>query len=71
LVFEWDPAKAASNRSKHGVSFDEAATAFGDPDGLDGIDALHSADELRRFETRGVVHRPGAGPRLYDAEKRS
>jgi uncharacterized DUF497 family protein len=38
--FEWDPDKAASNVSKHGVSFEEAQTvfeddlfvAFGDPD---------------------------------------
>jgi uncharacterized protein len=29
--FEWDDAKAASNLAKHGVSFDEAATALVDP----------------------------------------
>lgn len=29
--FEWDAAKAASNRSKHGVSFEEAATVLDDP----------------------------------------
>ena len=28
--FEWDSAKAISNKKKHGVSFDEALTAFGD-----------------------------------------
>ena len=28
--FEWDPAKAAGNVRKHGVSFDEAATVFAD-----------------------------------------
>ncbi|MGA7121229.1 MAG: BrnT family toxin [Polyangiaceae bacterium] len=26
--FEWDDAKAEANMRKHGVSFDEAATAF-------------------------------------------
>lgn len=31
LVFEWDTRKAASNLRKHGVSFDEALTAFADP----------------------------------------
>ena len=31
LSFEWDPAKAAVNLAKHGVSFEEASTAFGDP----------------------------------------
>ncbi|HTN72847.1 MAG TPA: BrnT family toxin, partial [Methylomirabilota bacterium] len=29
--FEWDPKKAEANLSKHGVSFREAVTAFGDP----------------------------------------
>lgn len=31
MDFEWDDAKAAANRRKHGVSFDEAATVFDDP----------------------------------------
>jgi len=29
--FTWDPKKAASNLTKHGVSFTEAATVFADP----------------------------------------
>ena len=29
--FTWDPKKAASNLTKHGVSFIEAATVFADP----------------------------------------
>jgi hypothetical protein len=33
LRFEWDPAKAAANLAKHGVSFNEASRAFGDPRG--------------------------------------
>ena len=28
LHFTWDPTKEASNRRKHGVSFDEASTLF-------------------------------------------
>ena len=31
MRFEWDPAKAASNKRKHGVSFEEAAECFRDP----------------------------------------
>jgi uncharacterized DUF497 family protein len=31
LEFEWDPRKAAANLAKHRVSFEEAATVFGDP----------------------------------------
>ena len=45
--FEWDPAKAVVNRSKHGVSFEEAATAFGDPLSLLLPDPDHSLGEER------------------------
>jgi len=31
LKFEWDRRKAVLNIKKHGVSFEYAATAFGDP----------------------------------------
>jgi uncharacterized DUF497 family protein len=31
VEFEWDANKAASNITKHDVSFDEARTVFGDP----------------------------------------
>jgi len=31
IVCDWDPQKAASNRRKHGVSFEEAKTVFDDP----------------------------------------
>ena len=46
-MFEWDSGKAAVNRTKHGVSFEEAATVFGDPDALDGPDLRHSEEESR------------------------
>ena len=42
-VFEWDEGKAPSNLAKHGVPFEEAASAFDDPAGLDGADLRHSA----------------------------
>jgi uncharacterized DUF497 family protein len=31
VQFEWHPEKAHKNLIKHGISFDEAATVFGDP----------------------------------------
>ena len=31
MEFEWDPDKAVRNLAKHGVSFSEAASVFGDP----------------------------------------
>jgi uncharacterized DUF497 family protein len=47
LEFEWDPQKAAANLAKHGVSFEEAGTAFGDPLGRIVADPRHSSDEDR------------------------
>jgi uncharacterized DUF497 family protein len=47
LEFEWDPAKAQANESKHGVRFSEAATAFGDPLSVTVPDTRHSTDEDR------------------------
>lgn len=31
MRFDWDEQKAARNFAKHGISFQEAATVFGDP----------------------------------------
>jgi uncharacterized DUF497 family protein len=45
--FEWDPSKAVRNVAKHKVSFDEAATVFGDPLSLTYGDPDHSDDEDR------------------------
>jgi uncharacterized protein len=46
MRFEWDPKKAAANLKKHGVSFHEAATVFGDPLAVTFDDPDH-ADETR------------------------
>ena len=45
--FEWDAAKAAANGRKHGVSFEEAVTVFGDPLALNIHDPDHSETEER------------------------
>jgi uncharacterized DUF497 family protein len=47
LEVEWDAAKAASNRRKHGVSFEEAATSLEDPRSVTIPDPVHSAVEER------------------------
>ena len=47
LIFEWDKRKAAANLKKHGVSFEEAATVFGDPLSITIEDPDHSEDETR------------------------
>ncbi len=53
LRFERDPRKAASNARKHGVTFDEAATSFGDPRSITIADPDHSLTEFR-FVTIGL-----------------
>jgi uncharacterized DUF497 family protein len=49
LEFEWDEDKAASNRRKHGVSFEEAASIFADPLAAIFDDEVHSAEEQREI----------------------
>ena len=47
LLFEWDTDKAKKNIKIHGVSFDEASTAFKDDLSLTIHDPLHSEEEDR------------------------
>jgi len=49
VKFEWDGEKAASNVTKHGVTFDEASTVFADPLAVIFDDAEHSLDEIREI----------------------
>lgn len=45
--FEWDQEKAAVNVRKHGVSFEEATSVFGDPLAMNKPDPDHSETENR------------------------
>ncbi|NWF75574.1 MAG: BrnT family toxin [Nitrospirae bacterium] len=47
LLFEWDTDKARKNIKIHGVSFDEASTAFRDALSLTIHDPLYSDEEDR------------------------
>lgn len=47
IKFEWDPAKAASNRKKHGVSFEEARSIFYDEFAVQFFDEDNSISEDR------------------------
>ena len=47
MKFEWDPKKSAANLAKHGVSFEDGSTVFGDPLAGTIPDPLHSATETR------------------------
>ncbi len=47
IQFIWDENKNQSNKRKHGISFDEASTAFTDENGRVIFDPEHSEDEDR------------------------
>jgi len=56
MNFEWDYKKAAVNLAKHGISFEEAATAFGDPLSMTISDPDHSEEE-DRFIILGITYK--------------
>jgi len=71
MEFEWDPNKAEANKEKHGISFHEAATVFGDPLAITFADPDHSLDEdryltfgLSRFNQMLVVSHAHHGEKL-------
>jgi uncharacterized DUF497 family protein len=53
MQFEWDESKARSNVAKHGVTFHEAITVFGDQRALTFRDPDHSSTESQ-FLTFGL-----------------
>lgn len=56
LVFEWDKKKEKANVQKHGVSFEDARTAFYDEHALQFFDPDHSENE-ERFILLGTNHK--------------
>ena len=64
LRFDPNPEKAAANLSKHGASFDEAASTFGDPDSASVNRALRAFlainDEVQSAATRVRTRRRAA-----------
>ena len=51
MRFEWLPERAAANLARHGVSFEEASSVFGDPLATTVPDPDHSAREERLLTT--------------------
>jgi uncharacterized DUF497 family protein len=49
LVFEWDARKQQANLGKHGISFSEATSVFGDPLARIFADDEHSIDQRREI----------------------
>ncbi|GAC1396707.1 MAG: BrnT family toxin [Pyrinomonadaceae bacterium] len=75
MKFEWNGRKGATNLKKHGISFEEAETVFGDPFARTVPDEAHAAEELR-FATLGmsekgrlliVIHAESVAPRIISA----
>jgi uncharacterized DUF497 family protein len=71
MVFEWNEDKANANVRKHGVTFHEAATVFGDPLAVTFADPDHSVREQRyltfgvsRFHRCFVVSHADSGQRV-------
>ena len=79
IEFAWDERKAKSNLAKHGVSFEEARTAFLDENARLIDDPDHSADEDRfillgfSFQARCLIvshcYRAGSVIRLISARR--
>ncbi len=57
MEFEWDPRKAKTNLRKHGVSFTEAGTIFGDELAITVPDPDHSEAEDRYITIGWSVRR--------------
>jgi uncharacterized DUF497 family protein len=80
--FEWDEKKAESNEAKHGVTFEDAITAFDDPFALVAPDPGHSTQAERRQWLIGesdigvlvlvfTVRQPGSVHRIISARPAS
>jgi len=80
ITFAWDPRKARSNLAKHGVSFEEAQTAFLDDHARLIDDPDHSVEEERfvllgySFQARCLIvshcyREAGSAIRLINARK--
>lgn len=54
MEFEWDPVKDRLNQEKHGISFKEASTVFGDPLAMTYLDPRPDFEEYR-FLTIGYT----------------
>lgn len=55
MELEWDPAKAAQNLRKHGVSFEDAALVFYDPGRIEAHDGRADYGE-DRWATIGLAY---------------
>jgi uncharacterized DUF497 family protein len=80
IIFSWDERKNRENQRKHGVSFEEASSAFADENARLKHDPDHSQDEdrfillgfsakLRILVVAHVYRREGSQIRIVSARK--
>ena len=69
--FEWDADKAARNIAKHGVSFEEAASAMRDPLSQDFADGLQPANLVTLAATSFGLFCTSYPPSVTDASASS
>lgn len=80
LLFEWDPIKAQNNALKHGVTFEEVTSVFGDPFAIIIDDPDHSSageqrsiilgeSERRRILLVSHLHKSERQIRIISARK--
>ncbi len=55
-AFEWDPVKARTNATKHGITFEQAMTVFNDPMALTIFDEDNSGNDEDRWITLGEAN---------------
>lgn len=56
MRFEWDEVRAEVNYRKHRVRFEDAVTAFDDPNSVELLDVLNSDSEIR-YQLIGLTER--------------
>ena len=54
-TYEWDNAKAETNRKKHGIDFAEVLEAFHDPFRIDELDDRSTEERWRSLAIAGEV----------------
>ena len=65
LDFEWDEKKAALNERKHGITFEEAVTVFGDPLAAIFDEEVHSAKEQGEIIIGQSIKKPASFGLFY------
>ncbi len=76
MTFEWDPAKSASNKLKHGVSFEEVEEALNEDELIVSLpNPRYPHQRLFVFRLKGTIHtaaveQRGEVFRLISAQKR-